>query len=308
MTPGENQTTADSGAIEIVSMPAELDLTTSEGVVDEACADRPPGPAGAARPDRPVLLRRPRAQRLVRIANRADAAGCGFGLIAPRPPVAKILRIRARTAGCRCSPPSTMRCAPHRYSRRLGSPGRADRLEGVSRCIGHADVAFTITSTFRRTPWPIIRSRTRRGADHQRLPRPGRVTDMAGDGGTDELREQPPSADYPRGPAFSAEAATGAMTARPGRSAAMTGKSIVAEGQGYSGDRELDDQAGHACQWRSASALGRVPDCLAAWRGLWAHGTGAMALRAASEDIPRWGQARVVSCLAARRTSCGGGT
>ena len=29
----------------------------------------------------------------VRIANRADAAGCGFGLIAPRPPVAKILRI-----------------------------------------------------------------------------------------------------------------------------------------------------------------------------------------------------------------------
>jgi anti-sigma B factor antagonist len=29
----------------------------------------------------------------VRIANQADAAGCGFGLIAPRPPVAKILRI-----------------------------------------------------------------------------------------------------------------------------------------------------------------------------------------------------------------------
>ena len=29
----------------------------------------------------------------VRIANRADAAGCGLGLIAPRPPVAKILRI-----------------------------------------------------------------------------------------------------------------------------------------------------------------------------------------------------------------------
>jgi hypothetical protein len=29
----------------------------------------------------------------VRIANHADAAGCGFGLIAPRPPVAKILRL-----------------------------------------------------------------------------------------------------------------------------------------------------------------------------------------------------------------------
>ena len=29
----------------------------------------------------------------VRIANQADSAGCGFALIAPRPPVAKILRI-----------------------------------------------------------------------------------------------------------------------------------------------------------------------------------------------------------------------
>jgi anti-anti-sigma factor len=29
----------------------------------------------------------------VRIANHADAAGCRFGLIAPRPPLAKILRI-----------------------------------------------------------------------------------------------------------------------------------------------------------------------------------------------------------------------
>ena len=29
----------------------------------------------------------------VRIANQAGAAGCGFGLIAPQPPVAKILRI-----------------------------------------------------------------------------------------------------------------------------------------------------------------------------------------------------------------------
>ena len=29
----------------------------------------------------------------VRIANHADAAGCGFGLIAPRPPVAKVLLI-----------------------------------------------------------------------------------------------------------------------------------------------------------------------------------------------------------------------
>jgi hypothetical protein len=39
MTPGENQTTAESGAgIEIVSMPAELDLTTSEDVAEQGCA------------------------------------------------------------------------------------------------------------------------------------------------------------------------------------------------------------------------------------------------------------------------------
>ena len=61
--------------------------------------------------------------------------------------------------------------------------------------------------------------------------------------------------------------ATGAMTGRPGTA---TGKTVAAAGPGYSGDRELDDQAGHACQQRSAPALGRVPDCLAARRGLWA--------------------------------------
>ena len=95
MTPGENQTTADSRAgIEIVSMPAELDLTTSEGVVEQ-------GYAAIARPARLVLLDLTGLSfcdarglsAFVRIANRADAAGCGFGLIAPQRPVAKILRI-----------------------------------------------------------------------------------------------------------------------------------------------------------------------------------------------------------------------
>ena len=95
MTPGENQTTADSGAgIEIVSMPAELDLTTSEGVVAQGCA-------AIARSARLVLLDLAGLSfcdarglsAFVRIANQADAAGCGFGLIAPRPMVAEILRI-----------------------------------------------------------------------------------------------------------------------------------------------------------------------------------------------------------------------
>jgi anti-sigma B factor antagonist len=95
MTPGENRTMAGSGAgIEIVRMPAELDLTTSEGVAAQGCA-------AIARLARLVLLDLTGLSfcdarglsAFVRIANHADAAGCGFGLIAPRPPVAKILRI-----------------------------------------------------------------------------------------------------------------------------------------------------------------------------------------------------------------------
>lgn len=65
-------------------------------------------------------------------------------------------------------------------------------------------------------------------------------------------RQQP----APRGPAFSAEAATGAMTGAmtgettaatgvmTGAIGAMTGKTVAAADQGHSGDRELDDQAG----------------------------------------------------------------
>jgi anti-anti-sigma factor len=95
MTRDENHRTADSAAgIEIVSMPAELDLTTSEGVAAQGCA-------AIARLARLLLLDLTGLSfcdarglsAFVRIANQADAAGCGFGLIAPRPPVAKLLRI-----------------------------------------------------------------------------------------------------------------------------------------------------------------------------------------------------------------------
>jgi len=95
MTQANNQTAADSGAgIEIVPMPAELDLTTSEGVAALGCA-------AIDRLARLVLLDLTGPSfcdarglsAFVKIANQADAAGCGFGLIAPRPQVAKILRI-----------------------------------------------------------------------------------------------------------------------------------------------------------------------------------------------------------------------
>jgi anti-sigma B factor antagonist len=95
MTPGENQATAGSGGgIEIVRMPAELDLTSSEGVAALGCA-------AIVRLARLVLLDLTGLSfcdarglsAFVKIANQADAAECGFGLIAPRPQVAKILRV-----------------------------------------------------------------------------------------------------------------------------------------------------------------------------------------------------------------------
>ena len=94
MTQSKNQTTADQGAgIEILSTPAELDLTIGDGLVEQ-------GYAAITRSARlllldltgPSLCDACGAQRL-RPDRKADAAGCRFGLIAPRPPVAKILRI-----------------------------------------------------------------------------------------------------------------------------------------------------------------------------------------------------------------------
>ena len=95
MKPGEDQMTADRGAgIEIVSVLGELDLSTSEGVVRQ-------GYAAIASAARLLLLDLTGLSfcdarglsAFVRIANQAEAAGCRFGLIAPRPPVAKVLRI-----------------------------------------------------------------------------------------------------------------------------------------------------------------------------------------------------------------------
>ncbi len=95
MTQDESHTAADCGAgTEILKMPAELDLVTGEGVVEQGCA-------AIARSARLLLLDLAGVSfcdarglsAFVRIANHADAAGCRFGLIAPRPQVAKILRI-----------------------------------------------------------------------------------------------------------------------------------------------------------------------------------------------------------------------
>jgi anti-sigma B factor antagonist len=95
MAQGGNQTTVDRGdAIHILRMPPELDLATADGLAEQ-------GSAAVARRARLLLLDLAGLSfcdarglsAFVRIANTADAAGCRYGLIAPPPPVAKILRI-----------------------------------------------------------------------------------------------------------------------------------------------------------------------------------------------------------------------
>jgi len=94
MTQPQDRVTANRmTGIEILGTPAELDLAIADGLVEQGCT---------------VIARRPRLLLLdltglsfcdarglgafVRIANRADAAGCRFALISPRPQVAKVLR------------------------------------------------------------------------------------------------------------------------------------------------------------------------------------------------------------------------
>ena len=95
MTQSENQAPAERGAgIEILGMPAELDVATGDGLVEQ-------GYAAIHRSARLLLLDLTGLcfcdarglSAFVQIANHADAAGCRFALIAPQPLVAKILRI-----------------------------------------------------------------------------------------------------------------------------------------------------------------------------------------------------------------------
>ena len=94
MTEGATQTMAGSGAgIEVLRAPEQLDLATADGLAAQGCA--------IAVHARLLLLDLTSLSfcdarglsALVRIANQADRAGCRLALIAPQPPVAKVLRI-----------------------------------------------------------------------------------------------------------------------------------------------------------------------------------------------------------------------
>ena len=95
MTQLQNRPTADPAAgVEMLRAPEELDLLTADGLAGQGCA-------AIARRARLLLLDLTGLSfcdarglgALVQIANHADAAGCRYGLIAPQPQVAKILRI-----------------------------------------------------------------------------------------------------------------------------------------------------------------------------------------------------------------------
>ena len=94
-TGGVNQTTGDrGGGVQVLRMPEELDLAIADGVVEQ-------GYAAIARHTRLLLLDVTGTSFcdacglsvFTWIANRAEATGCRYGLIAPQPPVVRVLRI-----------------------------------------------------------------------------------------------------------------------------------------------------------------------------------------------------------------------
>ena len=95
ITQGQHQVMANPGAqVEVMGTPAELDLTTADSLAEQGCM---------AIGRRPLLLLLDLTglsfcdarglSAFVRIANKADVAGCRYALIAPQPPVMKMLRI-----------------------------------------------------------------------------------------------------------------------------------------------------------------------------------------------------------------------
>ena len=94
MTEGATRTAAgpDAGTA-VLRAPEELDLATADALAVQGCALA--AQAGLLLLDLTSLAfcDARGLSALVRIANQADRAGCRLALIAPKPPVAKVLRI-----------------------------------------------------------------------------------------------------------------------------------------------------------------------------------------------------------------------
>ncbi len=90
----KDQVTGPDDGTQIVTVQGELDLATADSLYRR-------GRAAIARQARLLLLDIAGVSfcdscglsAFVRIANEADAAGCRYGLVAPQPLVAKVLRI-----------------------------------------------------------------------------------------------------------------------------------------------------------------------------------------------------------------------
>ena len=203
MTQAKNHTAADSGGgIEIVRMPAVLDLTTSEGVAALGCAAIArlarlvlPGLTGlsfcdarglspsSGSPTRPT---RPGAVSASSRRGRRSRRSCGSA---------------AWTAGYRCSPPPTTRWRSAPPQPAFRQPERADRPEGTQQAHragrpGAHHHAVCSDGPGGRSPG----CERARGADHQRLPRPVEATDKAGNGGTDKAAQATPVSRLPQRP------------------------------------------------------------------------------------------------------------
>jgi anti-anti-sigma factor len=92
--PRDRRTCLTIGAgVGILRAPEELDLATADGLAAQGCAIA--AQAGVLLLDLTSLsfCDARGLSAFVRIANQADRAGCRLALIAPQPPVARVLRI-----------------------------------------------------------------------------------------------------------------------------------------------------------------------------------------------------------------------
>jgi anti-anti-sigma factor len=95
MTQALTQTTRDrsGGKIQILRAPEELDLATADSLAERGCAAF--AHAGLLLVDLSGLsfCDARGLSAFVKIANHADQTGCRYGLVAPQPQVARVLRI-----------------------------------------------------------------------------------------------------------------------------------------------------------------------------------------------------------------------
>ena len=90
----DRKTTLSDGEVQILYVAGELDFAVADDLAARGCA-------AVLRSARLLLLDLSGLSfcdarglgALVRIANRADEADCRYGLVAPQPPVEKVLRI-----------------------------------------------------------------------------------------------------------------------------------------------------------------------------------------------------------------------